>query len=60
MTAVPLNLWEIWLTKMDFGRPNAEIGWKMANGQLILTLVCVGVHVCGTMHLLTFTQIHAL
>ena len=20
---------------MDFGRPNAEIGWKMANGRLL-------------------------
>jgi len=20
---------------MDFGRPNVEIGWKMANGQLL-------------------------
>ena len=26
------NVWEIWLTKMDFGWPNAEISWKMANG----------------------------
>ena len=24
--------WEIWLVKIDFGRPNAEIGWKMASG----------------------------
>jgi len=21
---------------MDFGRPNVEIGWKMANGQLLI------------------------
>ena len=26
------NVQEIWLTKMDFVRPNAEIGQKMANG----------------------------
>ena len=26
---------EIQPTKMDFGRPNAKIGWKMANSQLI-------------------------
>ena len=29
------NVQEIWLTKMDFGRPNSEIGRKMANGQLL-------------------------
>ena len=29
------NVQEIWPTKMDFGQPNAEIGWKMANGQLL-------------------------
>ena len=26
------NVQETWPTKMDFGRPNAEIGQKMANG----------------------------
>ena len=26
------NVCESWLIKIDFGRPNAEIGWKMANG----------------------------
>ena len=29
------NVWEIWLIKIDFGRPNAEIGRKMANGRFI-------------------------
>ena len=29
------NVQEIWPTKMDFGQPNAEIGRKMANGQLL-------------------------
>ena len=29
------NVWEIWLIKIDFGWPNAEIGRKMANGQLL-------------------------
>ena len=33
------NVQEIWPTKMDFGQPNAEIGQKMADGQLLfLTL----------------------
>ena len=22
------NVWEIWLIKIDFFQPNAEIGWK--------------------------------
>ena len=41
LIVVPIeNVWEIWPTKMDFGRPNAEIGRKMADGQLLfLTLV---------------------
>ena len=29
------NVQEIWPTKTDFGRPNAEIGWEMANGRLL-------------------------
>ena len=29
------NEWEIWLIIIDFGGPNAEISWKMANGQLL-------------------------
>ena len=29
------NVQEIWSTKKDFDRPNSEIGWKMANGQLL-------------------------
>ena len=29
------NVQKIWPTKMDFGRPNAEIGRKMANGRLL-------------------------
>ena len=34
LIAVPLkNAQEIWPIIMDFGQPNAEIGWKMANGQ---------------------------
>ena len=34
--AVPIeNVQEIWPTKMDFGRPNAEIGQKMTNGRLL-------------------------
>ena len=34
--------WEIWPIKIDFGRPNAEIGWKMANGQLLfLALIMI-------------------
>ena len=35
LIAVPIeNVQEIWPTKMDFGRPNAEIGRNMANDQL--------------------------
>ena len=30
-----VNIWESWLTKIDFGQPNAKIGRKMANGRLI-------------------------
>ena len=26
---------------MDFGRPNAEIGQKMANGRLLFLALCV-------------------
>ena len=34
------NVWEIWPIMIDFGRPNAEIGRKMANGRLLfLTLL---------------------
>ena len=41
LIAVPTeNVQEIWLTKMDYGRPNAEIGWKMANGQLLFLTLC--------------------
>ena len=29
------NVQVIWLTKMDFGQPNAEVGRKMANGWLL-------------------------
>ena len=29
----PLKMY--WPTKMNFGRPNTEIGWKMANGRLL-------------------------
>ena len=29
------NVWEIWPIKIDFGRPHAEIGRKMANGRLL-------------------------
>ena len=33
LIAVPIeNVQEIWPTKTDFGRLNAENGWKMANG----------------------------
>ena len=36
LIAVPIeNVQEIWPIKMDFGWPNAEIGQKMANGQLL-------------------------
>ena len=28
--------------KMDFGWPNVEIGWKMANGQLLF--LALGAH----------------
>ena len=36
LIAVPIeNVQEIWLIKMDFGQPNAEIGQKMANGRLL-------------------------
>ena len=36
LIAVPLKMYrKIWPTKMDFGRPNAEIGRKMANGRLL-------------------------
>jgi len=29
------NVWEIWGIKIDFGWLNAEIGQKMASGQLL-------------------------
>ena len=29
------NVQEVWPTKMDFDRPNAEVGQKMANGRLL-------------------------
>ena len=29
------NVWEIWPIKIDFGRPNAKIGRKMASGRLL-------------------------
>ena len=36
LIAVPIeNAQEIWPTKMDFGRPNVEIGRKMANGRML-------------------------
>ena len=36
LIAVPIeNVQEIWPTKMDFGRPNAKIGRKMANGRML-------------------------
>ena len=32
---------------MDFGQPNAELGWKMANGQqLLLALYLKVIHLC--------------
>ena len=35
-TAVPLKMCgEIWPIKIDFGRPNGEVGRKMANGGLL-------------------------
>ena len=43
------NVQETWLTKIGFGQPNAEIGQKMANGQLLflsLAYVCVCACVC--------------
>ena len=47
------NIWEIWPIKIDFGRPNAEIGWKMASGRLLfLALVIVYVF------LVNFTKNH--
>ena len=58
LIAIPIEkVQEIWPTKMDFGRPNAEIGWKMANGRLlflalhiypssdVISLHCI-THVC--------------
>ena len=40
------NVWEIWPIKIDFGRPNTEISWKMANGQLLfLVLQAIPWHV---------------
>ena len=37
LIAVPIEcVQETWATKMDFGRPDAEIGQKMANGRLLL------------------------
>ena len=36
LIAVPIeNVQKIWPTKMDFGRPNAKIGWKMTNDELL-------------------------
>ena len=29
---------------MDFGQPNAEIGWKMADGQLLFLVLTYRVH----------------
>ena len=29
------NVQEIWPAKMDFGQPYVEIGWKMADDQLL-------------------------
>ena len=37
------NVWEVRPIKIDFGRPNAEIGQKMASGRLLflaLLYVC--------------------
>ena len=46
LIAVPIeNVKEIWPTKMDFGRPNSEIGRKMAKGQLLfLALLVWSIH----------------
>ena len=41
LIAVPTeNVQEIWPTKMDYGWPNAEISWKMANGRLLFLTLC--------------------
>ena len=38
----------VWLTKMDFGWPNVEIGQKMVNDQLSFLVLCVHawMHTC--------------
>ena len=36
------NVQKIWPTKMDFGRPNVEIGWKMVNSRLLFLALYTG------------------
>ena len=48
------NVQEIWPTKMDFGRPNAEIGWKMANGWLLFLVLYVWIYMPNDMHMIAF------
>ena len=44
---------------MDFGQPNAEVGWKMANGQLLLIALdyCVVIQ-NAYIHYLKNTHVH--
>ena len=46
------NVQEIWMTKMEFGQPNAEIDWKMANGRLLslALLVCMYIKIQDVLH----------
>ena len=47
----------LWLTKIYFGRPNAGIGWKMANGRLLflaLRHTYISVYILTYMHILLF------
>ena len=53
------NVWKIWLIKIDFGRPNAEIGRKMTNGLLLLlALMYVCMYVCMHVRMCVYTYIY--
>ena len=44
------------LTNMDFGRPNAEIGQKMANGRLLFLALNLCVQICKHFQLLVLAS----
>ena len=45
LTAIPLKMYRKF-GPPNFGRPNAEIGWKMANGRLLFLALLKLVHYC--------------